>query len=83
MDVQGIVLLETTGNTVGDVANAATEALTEDMLTDAPLAYPHQVEHDAVLTFSADFACHIEGCVPNILNAGYGANLLLQREIRN
>ena len=33
-------------------------------------------EHDAVLTFSANFACHIEGCAPNILNAGYGANLL-------
>ena len=32
--------------------------------------------HDAVLTFSANFACHIEGCAPNILNAGYGANLL-------
>ena len=33
-------------------------------------------EHDAVLTFSANFAYHIEGCAPNILNAGYGANLL-------
>ena len=33
-------------------------------------------EHDAVLAFSANFACHIESCVPNILNAGYGANLL-------
>jgi len=33
-------------------------------------------EYDAVLTFSANFACHIEGCAPNILDAGYGANLL-------
>jgi hypothetical protein len=33
-------------------------------------------EHDAVLTFSANFACRTEGCAPNILNAGYGANLL-------
>ena len=31
---------------------------------------------DAVLTFSANFACRTEGCAPNILNAGYGANLL-------
>jgi len=34
------------------------------------------VSFDAVLTFSANFNCHIEGCAANILNAGYGANLL-------
>jgi hypothetical protein len=33
-------------------------------------------DYDAVLTFSANFACRLEGCAPNILNAGYGANLL-------
>ena len=31
---------------------------------------------NAVLTFSANFACQTEGCAPNILNAGHGANLL-------
>jgi hypothetical protein len=37
---------------------------------------------DAVLTFSANFACKIEGCAPNIFNAGYGANLLPIRFVR-
>ena len=31
---------------------------------------------DAVLTFSANFACRIEGCAPNLKHAAYGANLL-------
>ena len=39
---------------------------------------PHgSSKYDAVLMFSANFACHIiEGCAPNILDGGYGANLL-------
>jgi len=37
---------------------------------------PGSSPYDAVLTFSANFNCRIEGCAPNILNAGYGANLL-------
>ena len=31
---------------------------------------------DAVLSFSANFACKTGGCKPNIKGAGYGANLL-------
>jgi hypothetical protein len=31
---------------------------------------------DAVMAFSANFACKTGGCVPNIKGAGYGANLL-------
>ncbi len=30
---------------------------------------------------TANFACKIQGCAPNILNAGYGANLLPVRFI--
>ena len=37
---------------------------------------------EAVLTFSANFDCKIQGCAPNILNAGYGANLLPVRFIK-
>jgi hypothetical protein len=33
-------------------------------------------ERDAVLTFSANFACKTEGCAANIAGARYGANLL-------
>jgi len=31
---------------------------------------------EMVMTFSANFACVSGGCLPNILNCGYGANLL-------
>ena len=31
---------------------------------------------DAVMAFSANFACRTGGCEPNIQGAGYGANLL-------
>jgi hypothetical protein len=31
---------------------------------------------DALMAFSANFACKTGGCQPNILGAGYGANLL-------
>ena len=33
-------------------------------------------ERDAVMVFSANFACKTGGCEPNIRGAGYGANLL-------
>ncbi|KAK7233827.1 hypothetical protein SO694_001000102 [Aureococcus anophagefferens] len=33
-------------------------------------------DFDAVLTFSANFACNIEGCAPNVKHATYGANVL-------
>ena len=31
---------------------------------------------EAVMTFSANFACKTGGCEPNIEGAGYGANML-------
>ena len=33
-------------------------------------------EKEAVMVFSANFACKTGGCEPNIAGAGYGANLL-------
>lgn len=33
-------------------------------------------KYEAVMAFSANFACKTGGCKPNIRNAGYGANLL-------
>jgi hypothetical protein len=45
LDVQGIVLLQTAGNTVAAVANAATEALTADMLGALP-PYPVVVDEN-------------------------------------
>jgi hypothetical protein len=38
-------------------------------------------EYDAVLTFSANFDCRIQGCAPNTKSAGYGADLLPTRSI--
>ena len=41
-----------------------------------PGKYLYANNVDAVMTFSANFACDTGGCAPNILNAGYGANML-------
>jgi len=37
---------------------------------------------NAVMTFSANFACKTGGCAPNLRNAGYGANMLPVRFAR-